>query len=425
MARILYTLCLLLSFTVSVAQRGTITGTVTALEGGSVQPQPFANVVIKGTSTGASTDLDGKYTFQVDPGTYTVVATMVGYGAMEKAVTVAAGETVVADIQLDGGAQEMKAVQVVKERRVETEAAVLMETKKSDQVVNGLGRQQIAKGQDRTAGDVVKRIPGVTVINDRFVMIRGLADRYNTVMLNDVIAPSLEPDKRAFSFDLLPSGALDRILIYKTGAPELPGEFAGGVIKIATVGVPAENETKVSYGAGFRVGTTFETFLQDRTSATDALGFDNGDRQLPGNFPAHLSTVRDVNALATLGREMPNNWTASQKTALPDQRLGLMIARRFGKEGGNRYGNVTSIDYSNTYVSYGADNYNYNSYDAAAQRSDTIYRYHDNEYINSVRVGILHNWSALIGNRTKLEFRNLFNQLGENRTTERTGVNLE
>ncbi|MFT3884870.1 MAG: TonB-dependent receptor [Flavobacteriales bacterium] len=427
MVRILQTICLLLLSTVAAfAQRGTITGTVTAMEGGSMQPQPFANVVIKGTTTGASTDLDGRYTFQVDPGNYTVVTSMVGYPPTERTVTVAPGATVVADIKLDGGAQEMQAVQVVKERRVDSEAAVLMETKKSDQVVNGLGRQQIAKGQDRTAGDVVKRIPGVTVVNDRFVMIRGLADRYNTVMLNDVIAPSLEPDKRAFSFDLLPSGALDRILIYKTGAPELPGEFAGGVIKIATVGVPAENETKITYGAGYRVGTTFGTFLQDRTSSTDPLGFDNGLRRLPGNFPAHLNNVRDNAALTSLGRELPNNWTASSRTAIPDQRLGVMVARRFGKQGGrNSYGNVTSIDYANTYSSYGADNYNYNAYDATAHRSDTIYHYHDKEYVNSVRVGILHNWSAMLGSRSKLEFRNLFNQLGENRTTERTGVNME
>src|SRR5262245_32625852 len=82
------------------AQKGTITGTVTTLENGKPEPQPFANVVIKGTTTGASTDLDGKYFFKVEPGTYTVVTTMVGYSPVEKAVTVAADQTVTVDLQL-------------------------------------------------------------------------------------------------------------------------------------------------------------------------------------------------------------------------------------------------------------------------------------------------------------------------------------
>jgi hypothetical protein len=128
-----------------------------------------------------------------------VVTTMVGYPAVEKAVSVMADQTVTVDLQLTGDAQEMKAVEVVKEKRTDTETAVLMETRKSDQVVNGLGRQQIAKGQDRTAGDVVKRIPGVTIIGDRFIMVRGLADRYNTFA--ERRGREHGGDKRAFSFD--------------------------------------------------------------------------------------------------------------------------------------------------------------------------------------------------------------------------------
>lgn len=425
MIRSLLVLCSVLTAFAAFAQRGTITGTVRAMEGGSLQPQPFANVALKGTTTGASTDLDGRFTFQADGGTYTLVTSMIGFPNAERSITVVAGETVTVDIQLDGGAQEIEAVQVVKERRVNTETAVVQEVRKSEQVINGLGRQQIAKSQDRTAGDVVRRIPGVTVINDRFVMIRGLADRYNTVMLNDVIAPSLEADKRAFSFDLIPSGALDRVMIYKTGAPELPGEFAGGTIKVTTVGVPDSNETRLTYGMGYRDGTTFRNFQQDQRSSTDGLGFDNGFRGLPPGTPDHLNRSVSADALTEVGRAMPNNWTPSQRTALPDQRFNLTLARRFGKEGGNRYGNVTTVDYSNTLQSWTAKNYNYNMYDAAAQRSDTIYNYTDAEHLQSVRVGVLHNWSALIGSRTKLEFRNLFNQLGESRTTLRSGRNME
>lgn len=411
---------------VAQAQLGTITGTLTALENGVPQPQPFANVMIKGSSTGASTDLDGRFSLKVPAGTSTLVASFVGLPNAEREVTVGADATVVVDMQFADGGQAMEAVQVVRERRTDTEAAVMMAVRSSDQVVNGLGRQQIAKGQDRSAADAVRRMPGITVTDGRFVMVRGLADRYNAVLLNGVAAPSMEPDRRAFSFDLLPTGALDRMMVYKSGAPELPGDFAGGVIELTTLGVPEKNEVKVGYGIGIRAGTTFQEIRQDQRGTTDFLGFDDGSRALPENFPTHLNTVGDAAQLATFGRALPNTWAASTQTAAPDQRFSLLLARRFGKEGAkNRYGNVTSINLSNTSATWTAQTFNYNAYDAVAGHSDTIYSYRDQENVRSAQLGVMHNWSALIGTGTKLEFRNLLNQMGENAVTERTGRNLE
>ncbi len=417
-------LLLILLATTVVAQKGTVAGTITANEAGAIQPMPFVNVAIKGTSIGATTDLDGKFSFAVEAGNHILLVSFVGYESTERPITVKADARTITDVELKSMAVEMKMVEVVTTKRTETEAAVVLETRKSEQVVNGVGRQQIAKGQDRNAGDVVKRIPGVTLVSDRFVMIRGLADRYNTVLLNDVIAPSMESDKRAFSFDLIPSGALDRVMVYKTGAPELPGEFAGGVVKIHTLSVPTENETRVNYSASFRAGTTGSSFLTDKAGNTDALGMDLGARAMPSNFPANMNRLSG-NQLATAGRELTDNWSPKTVTALPDQRFGLMLARRFGKEGGTQFGNVTTLDYALTSVAYAAKNYNYNAYDATAQRSDTIYRYNDAENIRTARISLLHNWTALVGSRSKLEFKNLLNQLGEERTTLRTGVDLE
>ena len=167
-----------------VAQKGTVTGTITAPEAGKVQPMPFVNVALKGTTVGATTDLDGKFSFQAEPGEYLLVVSFVGYEPVERAVTVVADRTVRVDVELKTLAIEIKTFEVVTQRRTETEAAVVMETRQSEQVVNGMGREQIAKGQDRTAGDVVKRIPGVTMVGDRFVhlfqSIYGLSKRSRT-----------------------------------------------------------------------------------------------------------------------------------------------------------------------------------------------------------------------------------------------------
>lgn len=423
MYRNLLTSIALLLAVITTAQKGTVAGTITSNEAGSIQPMPFVNVAIKGTTIGATTDLDGKFSFPVEAGSHILLVSFVGYEPQERPINVTADARTLADVELKTQGIEMKEFEVVTMKRTETEGAVVMETRKSEQVVNGMSRQQIAKGQDRNAGDVVKRIPGVTLLGDRFVMIRGLADRYNTVLLNDVIAPSLEADKRAFSFDLIPSAALDRVLIYKTGAPELPGEFAGGVIKISTLSIPQENETRVTWSAGFRSGTTGNNFMLDKAGSTDALGFDN-NRTLPGNFPSHVNQLSGQQ-LMNAGRSLSNDWSAKETTALPDQRLGVLIARRFGKEGGSQFGNVTTVDYALTSTAYTASNYNYGSYDATRGRSDTLYRYSDRENIRSARLSVLHNWTALIGKKSKLEFKNLFNQQGEGRSTLRTGVDFD
>ena len=416
----------LLVWSAAAAQQGTITGVVLAMEEGVQQPQPFTSVVVKGSTIAATTDMEGRFSLIAAPGTYTLVASVMGQANLEREVVLDKASSVHVELIFADGGMQMESVEVVRERRVDTEAAVVMAVRTSGQVANGIGRQQIAKGQDRSAADVVKRMPGITITDGRFVMVRGLGDRYNSVLLNGVAAPSLEPDKRAFSFDLLPSGAQDRMMVYKSGAPHLPGEFAGGVIELATMGVPQENEVKVGVGLGVRAGTTFQDFRQDQRGSTDFLGFDDGSRQLPSAFPDHLNNVGDASQLATLGRMLPNTWGSTVNQAAPDQRFNLLIARRLGKaEARNHYGTVTSISLSNTSAAWTAQQYNYNAYDAAAGQSDTIYTYTDRENVRTARASVMHNWSALLGTGTKLEFRNLFIQSGENRTTERTGRNLE
>lgn len=410
----------------SMAQSGHLTGTVTASEDGVQLPQPFASVALKGTNIVTSTGPDGRFSLVAPPGAHVLVASLVGHANIEREVTLGIASTVHVELAFEDGGVQMDVVQVVRERRVNSEAAVMMAIRNSDQLANGVGREQIAKGQDRTAADVVKRMPGITLQGDRFVMVRGLADRYNTVLLNGVAAPSMEPDRKAFSFDLLPSGVLDRMMVFKSGAPELPGEFAGGIIELSTLSVPSRNEVKVGYGMGIRSGTTFQEMQMDQVVKTDFLGFDDGSRSLPADFPAHLNTVSNPDQLAALGRELPNTWGTTPHTAGPDQRFSLLFARRFGKGNAKaRFGNVTSIELSNTSAGYTAQRYNYNAFDAATGQNDTIYRYNDRESFRTARVGVMHNWSALIGTGTKLEFRNLFNQVGQNQTTVRTGQNME
>jgi len=162
-------------------------------------------------------------------------------------------------------------------------------------------RNKSEKTLDRDASEVVKRVPGVTIQDNRFVVVRGLNQRYNNVWLNNAATPSSETDVKAFSFDAIPSNMIDNMLIYKTGSPELSAEATGGFIKISTKNIPDENFLNVEYGLGYNDVTTFNDLYHLPSQSLDFLGLGSGARSIPSDFPANLNTVsltqRDAYAL--------------------------------------------------------------------------------------------------------------------------------
>ncbi len=406
------------------AQTAQVSGKVIDAELG--MSLPGASVVIDGTTHGTITDIDGNYSItQVTPGTIKIKVTYVGYlPELSESFILGAGQQKVISFSLKENVKQLQEAQVVGQRSTHTDNAVLMEVRQSEQIVNGVSSQQISRSQDRTASEVIKRVPGITVMENGFVLIRGLNERYNTTLLNGIIAPSMEADKKAFALDVIPGSMLDRLLVYKTGAPELPGEFAGGVIQVVTRNVSDEDQFSAGYTTGVRQNTTFKEFYQAPKGNTDWLGKDDGTRTLPGSFPQSLYDIENPKQLTELGRQLPNAWTAAKIKAAPDQRFNATLIKnlRFGKL---KAGNITSIQYGLTYESNSADNYSYNAYDPVRQQSDTIYSYRDDLYKENVRLSIIHNWSFFLSPKTKIEFRNFFNQQGSNQSIIREGSNYE
>ncbi len=405
-----------------------ISGKVVEIINGQETPVAFANVSVPNTSFGATTDFDGLFKFNLPAGNYDIVASFVGYTPETKRVQLKPGDNLTIDFTLKTDKKTIATAVVQAERVRNTEKAVIAEIRQAQQIVSGVGSEQISKSQDRDAGEIIKRIPGITIIDDKYVNIRGLAERYNMVWLNNTTSPSVETDVKAFAFDMVPSSLIDRMLIYKTPAPELPGEFAGGVIKVFTKTAPEKNEIKIGLSGGFRSGTTFNEFMVNKSGKTEWLGFDDGGRSLPSNFPANLNTVDNQEGqdqLTQLGRELPNNWSTVAQNASPDVRFNFDFIRRFNVGEKIKIGHITSINYSNTRLFYDSRRTDYNTYDSLSKRSDTIFDYHDKTYVNQVREGLLHNWSFGFGPNHKIEFKNIFNQIGNNTTTLREGRNLE
>ncbi|RZK14829.1 MAG: TonB-dependent receptor, partial [Hymenobacter sp.] len=236
-------------------------------------------------------------------------------------------------------------------RRTNTEVSVINEMRQASVVVSGISSEQIVKTQDRDAAEVVRRIPGVTIVDNRFIQVRGLSDRYNTVWLNDVTAPSSETDRKSFSFDIVPSSLIDRVLVFKDPSPELPGDFAGGLVKVY-LRKPVFNERQftVNYSSGYRQGTTGKDFYTDRPQTGDAFGFGATKRDLPNGMPP-LSTAYQQYERDFYAKQLDNNFGIFKTKAMPDIRFNAAYLDQI-KIGGLEIGSVSSLNYTNSYTHF-------------------------------------------------------------------------
>ncbi len=428
MRNVLTVILILVAANFAFSQTGSIKGTIKDEKTG--EPMIGANVVIEGTTTGGSTDIEGAFVIpKVKAGTYSIVVSSVSYASRTiPGIQVYPDQTTVVNTFLKEDSQELESVVVKAARSTDTDVAVVTELKMADLVAVGISSQQIRMSQDRDAAQVIKRVPGVTIVGNRFVNVRGLSERYSTVMLNGIIAPSSEVDSRAFSFDLIPSNMLDRMLVYKSGSAELPGEFAGADISIYTKSVVEENALSVSAMGSYRANTTGQQVaLSPEQGSKDWIGRDDGTRALPSGFPsANLRTLSmadptEQNQLIAATHSLPNTWGTRSVNVAPDFRLNVDFARtmRLGKK---RFDNITSISYASTNQRLELEQNYYDVFSTTFQKSTPRYRFNDVRFMQTKRLGIVSNFTLELSPLHRLEFRNFYNQQGQNQSTFRTGT---
>ncbi|RIV18284.1 TonB-dependent receptor [Fibrisoma montanum] len=413
---------LFLSTTV-LAQTGTIRGSIKDAK--SKEALIGATVRVDGTQLGAAADVEGNFTIaNVPAGTHKVLVSFVSYKTKEiPNVRVESGNTTVIDTELDEEGTALQEVVVRGNRATNTEVAVITEIKQLKPIAVGISAQQIQKSQDRDAAAAIRRVPGVSIIDNRFVLIRGLAARYNSVLINDVITPSTEVDTRSFSFDLVPSNIIDRMIVFKSGSADLPGDFAGGIVKIYTKRRPEQNFVDAGVTLGYRANTTFQTVQTHTRGGANWLGLWSADQQLPNSFPTQAGNFNNLNApqRAAYARLLPNSWGLKEITAMPDLRFALNMGRRFDV-GDVRVSNLTSINYAMTNQFADID---FNVYQPGATANSIGQQYRDLNYARGTRLGVLHNWSARFSPAFNLEWKTLFNQLSTTETVIREGQNID
>ncbi|MBN2173708.1 MAG: TonB-dependent receptor [Bacteroidales bacterium] len=422
----------------AIAQKGEITGII--VDFNVKETLVGANVIIQGTTVGVSTDLDGRFKLQADPGKFNLEISYISYKSkLIEGIKVESNKTSdLGIIYLEEDSKMLSGVTVSERKKTDTEVSMISSIQTSKMVVSGITKEQISRSLDKDAAEVIRRVPGITIIGGKYVIVRGLKERYNSVWLNQAPTPSYESDSKAFSFDVIPSSALDRLMIYKTPAPELPADFAGASIQIFTKNVPEKNSISIGYKAGFRQGTTFGDFDTYEGGKTDWLGFDDGSRTLPVSFPSTeeiyqlrnkddiglpadqtyaLFAARDAKLIA-VGQSLNKIWSPQKKTAPIDHSFDIEFNRKFVK-GKITAGNITALTYRNENLYSEVRKIQYQN-----NFGDTNYRYRDDISTNNITIGLLHNWSFMLKNGTVIELRNFVNQIGTKKTTQRNGFDF-
>lgn len=392
------------------------TGEISGNVSDSTEAIVGAVVIIENNNAlGAITDIDGNFIIKnVPPGTYSIQISYFGYKnyVLPGIVVEAGNNTKIKPVIIESNSEQVEEVVVVGKKNEGSEKTAVQDTKNSEKIVSVLSTEQIQKGQDRDAAEAIRRIPGVTLLDSRFIMVRGLAERYNSVWLNDAGAPSSETDSKAFSFDVIPSQLIDKIQVYKTAAPDLPGDFAGGMVKVYTRASAIEKAFQINLQLSYRPGSSFNDFNSTGGGgALDALGFGSGYRGIPSGVPENLSTVPAAEKSA-LDQSFQNNWGINTRKALPDGRLNIYYADNY-KAGSVKIGNTFNLNYANLNTVFKIHR---EDWDSTTKTKD----YSDVQSTNTVRLGLVENLSFRFSKNFKIEFRNLFNQFGIQQNTLRT-----
>lgn len=381
-------------------------------------PLKGAAINIVGTTRGGLSETDG--TFQISVQGATSVKLRISFSGYETQTIVLSDSTYdkIAGllIALEPAGEVMKEVVVnTVGRSLESISGVYITQKNSASISDGISSDIIKKSPDRSTGEVLKRVSGTTIQDNKFVIIRGLSDRYNLGLSDGSLLPSTEPNRKAFSFDIIPASMIDNIIITKSGTPDLPADFAGGVINILTKEVPTRKFMEFSIGTGLNTVSTFKDFKSGYRSNTDFLGFDDGSRQLPKDFPS----IADINN-KQLTREQINNALNSltndfrirTRTALPQISLQANTGDLRIFETGNKFGYTAGITYNRSENIRPNILRQYDNYDQI-----------DNNYITNVNLGALLNLSYQT-NTGKYSLKNIYNRVFDDNFLYREGLNI-
>lgn len=380
-------------------------------------------VTVEGTSVGASSDFEGGYTLMgLAPGTYKIKFKLMSY--KEKVVEVALkdGDAIDLNISLEDAATDLGTVEVTTTYKQESVSSLLIEQKKAVAISDGISADAIKRSPDNNTGEVMKRVSGASIQDGRFAVIRGLNDRYNSAFLNGAPLPSTESDRRAFAFDIFPSNMVDKLVITKTATPDLPADFAGGIINIVTRDIPEDPFLTLSTSWGYNAITTFRQRAYSNGGKWDWLGIDDGTRSLSSSLPStadyKAATQPGDSSKLNWSKLFSNNWgTQRQASTMPNGSFQASMGTSISGAK-NKFGVILALSYNNSSRFSLVDRKQNDLFD----NNVALRSYQDSAFKREILGGALLNFGYKIGDNHKISLKNVYAINTEDQTILRHGL---
>jgi outer membrane receptor protein involved in Fe transport len=426
--RYIITLLLIILFSLNgFSQSGKIEGKITDSKTG--QPLSGVSVSTAENDKGVITNQDGRFVITINSVTpKSIRISSVGYKTkIIERVEVSANQLINLDVVLETAAKTEEEIIIKTTRRQETTAALIAYQKNTNTIAQVVSAESIKRAPDKNTGEVLKRVPGISIQEGKYIIVRGLNDRYNQTMLNGILMGTTEPDRKTFSFDIFPSGMVDNLIINKAFVPEFSGEWAGGLVQVNTKDVPAKNYFNISVGTGFNTQTIGKDFYTYNGGSLDWLGIDDGFREIPGVLPvkSKFASLERANK-SELGKSFKNVWLPQKNTSvLPQMNRSFQLSGGINKRLGNdsKLGAVLALNYNQ---SVKRTDYLVNRlFTVQSDVADMSYDYQDKKYSRDILWGGLANFTLQLGRNNKISFKNLFNVNATNYVTERTGKDFD
>lgn len=316
---------------------------------------PFANIslllndeIIDGTTT----DFEGAYSFEVQPGTYSIEFSFVGYASQKiTGINVKEGQDNEVSIVLQPASSELEEVVVTSSARNNTEASVLAIQKKSVTLIEGLSSQSMKKAGDNNLAAAIRRVPGVSVQGGKFVYVRGLGDRYSKTTLFGLDLPGLDPDKNTLQLDIFPTNLISNIIVNKSSSANLSADFTGGIVDIVLKDFSNLPEYSFSVGTSYNPGMNLsDAFITNESDSRDVFGFDNGYFDLPIDTSVDIpgpevSDPLNSRTLTRITEQLQPRMGVTPATSFLDYNFGATASNQYKFSNGYSLGYIAAVGY--------------------------------------------------------------------------------
>jgi TonB-dependent receptor len=298
---------------------------------------------------------DGTFILELEPGFYNVEITAQGFTSrLIENIPVDAGNSTPLNIALELAEQNISLDEVVvtgqQYKSTSSTEGLLLQQKRAAQFSDGISAEQISRTPDSDVGATLKRITGITTIDNKYVVVRSMGERWNQAVMDGINLPSTDAQQQNFAFDIIPTAMVESIVVSKTPTPDMYANFAGGQVEVKTKDIPRQDFTSFTISTSYNDRATFQQALTKQRGAYDYFGFDDGTRDTPASTAISLPETEAESGpyFDQTRKYTQDNFTTYKTKADPNTTLQFGIGRVYELKDSKKWGFTGSLLFRNT-----------------------------------------------------------------------------